>query len=207
MRIGPSRRFRRRKDIPGSFKGRTAGFEPADGGSNPSPGSSSKGRCDMDSMLSRQWKTVEGTKVKNAYAEMAEALQGQRTVYIGTDSQQDGQRTQFVTVVVIHNPGKGGRAFYTKETVPRIKSLRERLLKEVWLSVATALEVNPMLAEESNLEIHVDANPNTKFKSSAYVKELTSMVVSQGFEAVLKPEAWAAMHVADHVVKYKVIGR
>ena len=161
----------------------------------------------MDTMLGRQWKTVNGAKVKDTYAELSEALQGQRPVYIGTDSQQDGTRTQFVTVIVVHQPTKGGRVFYTTEAVPRIKSLRERLLKEVWLSVATALEVNPMLAEESELEVHVDANPNTKFKSSQYVKELASMVVSQGFKAVLKPDGWAAAHAADHVVKYKVIGR
>ena len=97
--------------------------------------------------------------------------------------------------------------FYTVESVPRIKSLRERLLKEVWMSVQLALEVSPYLAEESKMEVHVDANPNTKFKSSAYVKELTSLVVSQGFACTLKPDAFAAMHVADHVVKYHVIGR
>jgi predicted RNase H-related nuclease YkuK (DUF458 family) len=64
-----------------------------------------------------------------------------------------------------------------------------------------------MISEESDLQVHVDANPNTKFKSSAYVKEMVSMVVSQGFEVKLKPEAWAAMHVADHVVKHRVVGR
>ncbi len=158
-------------------------------------------------MLSRQWRTVDGKRVKDILTSIQEALTGHRVVYIGTDSQQDGMKTQFVTVVVIHDPGHGGRGFYTVETVPRIKSLRERLLREVWLSVALGLEIDPMLAEESQLQIHVDANPNTKFRSSAYVKELAAMVVSQGFEAVLKPEAWVAMHVADHVVKYKVIGR
>lgn len=161
----------------------------------------------METMFGRQWKTVEGKKVVDLIAELNASLRGIRTVYIGTDSQQDGMKTQFVTVIVIHDPGHGGRAFYTKETVPRVKSLRERLLKEVWMSVATALELSPMVSEDSILEVHVDANPNTKFKSSAYVKELTSMVVSQGFSCKLKPEAWAAMHVADHVVKYKVIGR
>ena len=75
------------------------------------------------------------------------------------------------------------------------------------MSVQLALEINPLIEEESKLEVHVDANPNTKFRSSKYVKELTSMVVSQGFEAVMKPDAWAAMHVADHLVKYKVVGR
>lgn len=161
----------------------------------------------METMLGRQWKTVDGTKIVDAAKAIEEACRGVRKIYVGTDSQQDGMRTQFVTVVVIHEAGKGGRAFYTKETVPRIKSLRERLLKEVWMSVQLAIEVSPFIGEESELEVHVDVNTNTKFKSAAYVKEVTSLVVSQGFNAKLKPEAWAAMHVADHVVKTKVIGR
>lgn len=161
----------------------------------------------METMLGRKWRTVDGRKVGDPASTIAEALRGVRVVYVGTDSQQDRQRTQFVTVIVIHDPGHGGRAFYTVESVPRIKSLRERLLKEVWLSVQLAMEITSFMEEESKLEVHVDANPNTKFKSSQYVKELTSLVVSQGFNAVLKPEAWAAGHVADHVVKYQVIGR
>jgi predicted RNase H-related nuclease YkuK (DUF458 family) len=159
------------------------------------------------SMLSRTWKTGDDKRIKDMYAALTEAIHGQRTVYIGTDSQQNSQRTEFVTVIVVHEPMKGGRVFYTRESVPRIKSRRERLLKEAWLSVATALEVNPMLAEESTLEVHIDANPNTKFESSKYVKDMVSMVVSQGFAYKIKPDAWAAMHVADHMVKYKVIGR
>jgi len=158
-------------------------------------------------MLSRKWKTVDGQKLGDPAAAIAEALRGVKVVYVGTDSQQDRQRTQFVTVIVIHTPTKGGRALYTVESVPRIKSLRERLLKEVWMSVQLAIEISPMIREDSKLEVHVDANPSTKFKSSKYVKELTSLVVSQGFEAVLKPDAWAAMHVADHIVKGHVINR
>ena len=161
----------------------------------------------METMLGRKWRTVDGARLSDPATEIAEALRGVKTVYVGTDSQQDRQRTQFVTVIVIHTPTKGGRAFYTVESVPRIKSLRERLLKEVWMSVQLALEITGFIGEESRLEVHVDANPSTKFKSSQYVKELTSLVVSQGFECMLKPDAWAAMHVADHVVKYKVIGR
>jgi len=161
----------------------------------------------METMLGKQWKTVDGQKIENIQAELEGALREVKTVYVGTDSQQDAMKTQFVTVIVIHDPGHGGRAFYAKETVPRIASLRERLLKEVWMSVQLALEISPLLHEDSVLEVHVDANPNVKFKSSKYIKELTSMVVSQGFECKIKPEAWAAMHVADHVVKHKVIGR
>jgi predicted RNase H-related nuclease YkuK (DUF458 family) len=161
----------------------------------------------MSTMMSRQWKTVDGKIIENVYDTIAEACAGLKVIHIGTDSQQNAMKTEFVTVVVVHTPGKGGRAFYTVESTPRVHSLRERLLKEVWLSVQLGLEMSSMVHDLSELLVHVDANPNTKFKSGAYAKELAAMVVSQGFNAVLKPEAWAAMHVADHVVKKKVIGR
>lgn len=158
-------------------------------------------------MLTRVWKTIEGQKIKNLRETLAELLDsGERSVHIGTDSQQSGKYTEFVTVVVALAPGKGGRAFYCREQTPRVKSLRERLLKEVWMSVELGMVLNDMIPEGSPLTIHIDANPNVKFKSSAYVKELTSMVVSQGFKSLLKPDAWASSHVADHTVKVKVLG-
>jgi predicted RNase H-related nuclease YkuK (DUF458 family) len=161
----------------------------------------------METMLGRSWKTVDGHRITDPMTEIAAAMAGIKVVYVGTDSQQDGLKTQYVTVIVIHEPTKGGRVFYTTEVVPRIKSRRERLIKEAWLSVMLAMEINPMLSEDSSLEVHLDANPNTKFESSKYVKEMVSLVVSQGFAYKIKPDAWAAMHVADHVVKSKVIGR
>lgn len=161
----------------------------------------------METMLGRTWKTGEDVRVKDMLETLPVALSNQHKVYIGTDSQQAATRTEFVTVIVVHEKMKGGKIFYSRESVPRIKSRRERLLKEAWLSVATALEVQPMLSEETELEVHIDANPNTRFESSKYVKDMVSMVVSQGFAYKIKPDAWAAMHVADHVVKYKVIGR
>lgn len=161
----------------------------------------------MTAMLARTWKTVEGKRVDNPVETIPAALAGLKVVHIGTDSQQHGMVTEFVTVIVVLDPGRGGRAFYTSERVPRIKSLRERLLKEVWMSVSTALEVNEFIGDASKLQVHVDVNPDTEFKSSQYIQELVGMVVSQGFVALTKPDAWAAMHVADHVVKHKVIGR
>lgn len=157
-------------------------------------------------MLDREWKTIEGQEVD--IIEIFDDLMknGERDVHIGTDSQQAGPATEFVTVLVILTPTKGGRAFYTRERTPRVKSLRERLMREVWMSVTTGLELNDRIPAHSELTIHIDANPNVQFKSSNYVKELTAMVVSQGFNAVLKPDSWCATHAADHVVKYKVLG-
>jgi predicted RNase H-related nuclease YkuK (DUF458 family) len=77
-------------------------------------------------------------------------------------------------------------------------------MKEVWTSVVLGMELNAHIPQTAGLTIHIDANPDVRFKSSQYVKELASMVVSQGFEAKVKPEAWAASFTADHVVKGEV---
>lgn len=159
-------------------------------------------------MLEKQWKTIEGEKIEDILVTFSTLVSKPgREVHIGTDSQQSGKYTQYVTVLVVLTPGKGGRAFYLTERVFRIKSLRERLLKEVWMSTALGMEIHPHMPETNDLTIHVDANTNPIFKSSDYVKELTSMVVSQGFKVLLKPDSWCSSHVADHTVKVRVIGR
>lgn len=158
-----------------------------------------------DKMLDRAWKTGSDKRLKDARAEIVPALIAADEIHIGTDSQQSGQWTEFVTVIVLLDKGKGGKVFWTRERVPRIKSLRERLMKEVWLSLGTAMELLEFVKAEK-LQIHVDANPNMAFKSSQVVKEATAMVLSQGLNVLTKPHAWAAMHVADHMVKYHVIG-
>jgi predicted RNase H-related nuclease YkuK (DUF458 family) len=88
---------------------------------------------------------------------------------------------------------------YRREVVPRVRSLRERLLNEVWKSADLGLQVSPLVGGE--LTVHIDANPVVKQKSSAYVQELVGLVVGQGFKALIKPESWAASHAADHVVR------
>jgi uncharacterized protein len=161
-------------------------------------------------MLEKTWKTIEGQRVE-LVPTLQEVLstavgEDEREVHIGTDSQQAGKFTEYVTVIAVLKRGQGGRAFYTRERVDRVKHLRERLLKEVWMSVMTALEINSYVPDKDQLTVHVDANPNVRFESSRYVKELTALVVSQGFKHVLKPDSWVATHLADHVIKAKVMG-
>jgi predicted RNase H-related nuclease YkuK (DUF458 family) len=145
------------------------------------------------------WKTLNEIKIDDLLQFVSEATRDGQSVHIGTDSQQAGRHTQFVTVVVILTLRKGGRVAYRKETVPRIASLRERLLKEVWKSVDLGLQLSPIVKGE--LTVHIDANPVVAHKSSAYVHELVGLVVGQGFKALIKPHSWAASHAADHVVR------
>lgn len=145
------------------------------------------------------WKTLSDLRIPDILDFIRDASREGQAVHLGTDSLQSGRLTQFVTVVVILTPRKGGRVAYRREVVPRIKSLRERLLKEVWRSVDLGLQCSPVVPGE--LTVHIDANPVVRHKSSTYVQELVGLVVGQGFRALIKPEAWAASHCADHIVR------
>jgi uncharacterized protein len=145
------------------------------------------------------WKTLNEIKIADLPQFVGDNTRDGQAVHIGTDSLQKGRLTQFVTVVVILTPRRGGRVVYRKETVPRIASLRERLLQEVWKSVDLGLQLSPLVPGE--LTVHIDANPVVAHKSSAYVQELVGLVVGQGFKALIKPESWAASHAADHAVR------
>lgn len=171
-------------------------------------------------MLEKRWRTLGGEKIADMALTLREELKaGGKQVHIGTDSQQAKTMTEYVTVIVLLTPSKGGRVFYFREKVPRIRSLRERLHKEVWMSTELGMEltaspdiesdfgVGSILGEDNEMTIHVDVNPDERHKSSAYVQELAGMVASQGFKCLLKPDAWAASHAADHVVKTVVLGK
>ena len=145
------------------------------------------------------WKTLNEVRIDDILQFVRDASRNGQAVHVGTDSLQSGRFTQFVTVVVILTPGKGGRVAYRRLVVPRITSLRERLLKEVWESVDLGLRFSPIVKGE--LAVHIDANPVVSHKSSRYVQELVGLVVGQGFKALIKPESWAATHAADHVVR------
>jgi predicted RNase H-related nuclease YkuK (DUF458 family) len=145
------------------------------------------------------WKTLNEVKIPDIREFVRDASRAGQAVHVGTDSLQTGRFTQFVTVVVVLTPMKGGRVAYRREIVPRITSLRERLLTEVWKSVDLGLQFTPIVPGE--LTVHIDANPVVAHKSSRYVQELVGLVVGQGFKALIKPESWAASHAADHVVR------
>jgi predicted RNase H-related nuclease YkuK (DUF458 family) len=145
------------------------------------------------------WKTFREEPIPSIRDFVRDVSREGQAVHIGTDSQQAGRLTRFVTVVVILTPRRGGRVAYVRESVRRIASLRERLLREVWRSVSLGIELEAVVPGE--LTVHIDANPVVTHKSSAHVQELVGLVVGQGFKAAIKPEAWAATHCADRVVR------
>lgn len=170
-------------------------------------------------MLEKKWKTLSGEKVNDLVAELREKLaSGGKEIHIGSDSQQSGKTTLYCTTLVVLTPSKGGMVYYTQERVPRVRELRERLYKEVWMSTELAMELTSTpdiggigsVIGENDITIHIDANTqagNGRFKSNRWAQELAGLAAGQGFKTLLKPDSWAATHTADHVVKYKMQGR
>ncbi|HXK09722.1 MAG TPA: ribonuclease H-like YkuK family protein [Vicinamibacteria bacterium] len=150
-------------------------------------------------MATRTWKTQTGVPIADVVGFGRENACGGQAVHLGTDSIQLGRHTRFVTVVAILTPGRGGRAIWRREVRPPIASLRERLLREVWLSVELGLSLSPVVP--GPLSVHIDANAVETHRSSVYVQELVGLVVSQGYRAVIKPESWAASRAADRMVR------
>lgn len=148
-----------------------------------------------------RWKTLTGVAIGDSILDfVTEAAKNGQAVHIGTDSLQAGRYTLFTTVVVILTPGKGGRVAYSKNIVPRIASLRERLLKETAASVDLGLQLTGIVP--GDLTIHLDVNSDARHRSNAHVSELVGYVVGQGFKALIKPQAWAASHCADWSVRH-----
>ena len=120
---------------------------------------------------------------------------------IGTDS-QIREETCFVTAIIVHRQGKGGRFFYTRKWEDYAHSLRQRIFSEASLSLNVDSMLTEKLAEsgqELNMEIHLDVGNNGATKS--LVKEVVGMVNGSGYLCRIKPDSYGASSVADRYTK------
>lgn len=129
---------------------------------------------------------------------MAEDSHACYKLIVGSDSQSKEQ-VCFVTAVVVHRLGKGGRYFYAKTNIKKMPSLRQRIFYEAHLSLDVASQIAAKISENGfsdlNVEIHLDVGRNgqTRF----LIRELVQQIVGSGFEAKIKPDAFGASQVAD----------
>jgi predicted RNase H-related nuclease YkuK (DUF458 family) len=149
-----------------------------------------------------------GKKIDDFRAEVLRAMEGtdHAEIEIGTDAQYSHPFLAYVTVIAVHRfvggQGKGVIGLATKYKEARPPSLRQKLWEETMRSLMVAMDLEQHVPDRKII-VHVDASMNPAFKSSKYCKELVGMVVGQGFEAKIKPDAWLASHGADHIVKNK----
>ncbi|MBI4086336.1 MAG: ribonuclease H-like YkuK family protein [Candidatus Liptonbacteria bacterium] len=143
-------------------------------------------------------------------------------IMIGTDSQRlnDG-RADFVTAVVVHRIGNGGRYFWRRAELGKFHTLRDRIIQEVVISLELGKEVLAELKKFSSsavgdtelacsepvesvevpeweFEIHADVGEHGPTK--AMIQEVVGMIRAHNFEAITKPGSYAASNVADRHV-------
>lgn len=124
---------------------------------------------------------------------------GQRfNLIIGTDSFLNTD-TLFVSAVIIHRVGHGGRYFYKKTPRRKIESMRQRIFYEATMSIELASLVRSKLNDNGfkklPVEIHLDVGTNGGTKE--IIKEVVGMVTGSGYAAVTKPDSFGASKVAD----------
>lgn len=134
-----------------------------------------------------------------------EDVQSRYRLIVGTDSNgvNRNKASDFVTAIIIHRVGKGGRYFWKKANGGNIyKTLRDRIYQEVALSIQCAQDIlgqlEPLMktSEPSyDFQIHIDVGQNGPTREM--IKEVVGMVRGNGFEAKIKPESYAASSVAD----------
>jgi uncharacterized protein len=125
-------------------------------------------------------------------------------IIVGCDS-SSSEEPSFPIAIVVLRKGAGGRFFLKKVKYhkKRFYNLHQRILEEVLLSCKLALKLRDAIKEESLKEdlkydfkyIHADVGANGATKDM--IKEVVGLIKGNGFEAKIKPEAYAATVVAD----------
>ncbi|MEN3010228.1 MAG: ribonuclease H-like YkuK family protein [Candidatus Bipolaricaulaceae bacterium] len=144
-----------------------------------------------------------GEVVGEILAMMAAGPEDLYSIVVGTDSQTYYGEAEYVTAIVVHRVGRGGRYFWRRVVERKPKTLRDRIWREALLSYETAQALIEAFKErgvfDCRLEIHVDIGRGGRTRD--LVEEVVGMIRGSGFFVRTKPEAYAASVVADKHTK------
>ncbi len=136
--------------------------------------------------------------VENVFAFMKKDNKCRYNIIVGTDSQNHTD-TDFISVVVVHRIGRGGRYFWRHTKEKRKAILRERIYREATLSLELAEDLIKLLKKaempQYNLEIHVDIGEGGPTREM--INEVVGMIRGNGFQVKTKPDAYGASVIAD----------
>ena len=145
--------------------------------------------------------------IETIFDYMAEKSDRFYDIVVGCDS-SSGEKPAFPVAIVILRVGQGGRFFFKRIQYSKEKkfyNLHQRVLQEILISCELALFLKDKLKERIEKPghrlnyqfryIHADIGENGKTKDM--IKEVVGLIRSNGFEAKVKPESFAASVVAD----------
>ena len=125
-------------------------------------------------------------------------------IIIGSDSEQLASKdADFVTAIVVHRLGNGGRYFWRRTELGKFYTLRDRIIREVLLSIDVAHEVLTELKKMpsfTNWDFEVHADVGEVGETKTLIQEVVGMIRANNFEAKTKPDSYAASKVADRHV-------
>lgn len=159
--------------------------------------------------MQQQWRKLDGRMIKGPIEDEVRSavvrekqLGHQLKVCIGTDSQVKGKETEFATVIVFIRKGRGGYMYIHNESTRQKMSIKERMLREVAMSIDTAYGLCRIFTLYNvAMEVHADINTNPNFKSNDALKAAMGYIMGMGFAFKAKPEAFASSSCANKVVQ------
>jgi len=131
-------------------------------------------------------------------------------IIVGCDSSSSDE-PHFPVAVAILRVGEGGRFFlkkvkYSSSENKKFSHWRNRILEEVLLSCDLALflreNFQKRIQELNNQNLryqfrYIHADIGERGQTRDMIKELTGLIIGNGFEPKIKPEAYIASVVAD----------
>ena len=121
-------------------------------------------------------------------------------IYVGTDSQNKGPETVYVTAIVLRYRSRGCHVLYNKTKVPIVRDFWGRLWRETEMSIETAI----FIIENSPLKIEsidLDFNDDEYKASNKLVAASKGWVHAAGFKSTTKPSLQIATRAADHIIR------
>ena len=120
-------------------------------------------------------------------------------IHIGSDSQNVGKKTIYVTAIAYRFGSRGVHYIISKKSEMIIDDIWKRLWKEAEMSI----EVAEWLSNQINvkIEIDMDYNNDEKFISNKLISAAKGWANSLGYKVNVKPHNQIATKAADHHCK------
>jgi predicted RNase H-related nuclease YkuK (DUF458 family) len=155
-----------------------------------------------------QWRKFNGEKIDLPIREHVQKCieeehkkNNKLKVYIGTDSIVKHGSVEYATVIVFLREKNGGFMFIHNESSDQKLHIKERMLKEVALSIDIAYQLCDLFIEyDVDMEVHADINTNLQFKSNEALKDAMGYIMGMGFAFKAKPDSFASSCCADKVL-------
>ena len=139
-----------------------------------------------------------------SFDEIIEKIKGNDLyeIHVGCDSHRVGGIYVFAIVIAGYVQRRGGTFyFYRKKSKDKsLATIPVRLMKEAELALDAAHRLKVEFPTKK-INVHLDINPDKRFASSKVLTNAVSWVNSFGYNAIVKPDAWASSSLADAFAK------